>query len=212
MVLSFLCLLYVFKIRRWIRVNENDLLIKEKILSETLKLVEKEGIDFKMNCLAKNLTISKKTIYKIFSSKEKLIESLVEEIFRDIKKEEDKIYKDPNLTVLEKIERIIIAMPEKYRELNYREFDNLKTSYPRIHDLIAKRISQDWDKTIELLEEGIKENTIRDIPIEVLKLMIEGSIEKLMGKGVENYSYGETLEIMMNILTVGIKNNKDNLF
>ena len=193
-------------------MNENDLLIKEKILSETLKLVEKEGIDFKMNCLAKNLTISKKTIYKIFSSKEKLIESLVEEIFRDIKKEEDKIYKDPNLTVLEKIERIIIAMPEKYRELNYREFDNLKTSYPRIHDLIAKRISQDWDKTIELLEEGIKENTIRDIPIEVLKLMIEGSIEKLMGKGVENYSYGETLEIMMNILTVGIKNNKDNLF
>lgn len=179
---------------------------RDEILKEAFKLVEEKGIKFTLNDIAKNLSISKKTIYKFFRNKENLIENLVEEIFRSIKIEEDKIYSNQELSLLEKIEKIVVVMPEKYKELNYKEFEKLKIVYPNIHSLIVKKISLDWDKTIELLETGINEKVIRDIPIDIFKLMVEGSIEKIMGKGLDGYSYLESLEYMMNILMKGIKN------
>ena len=44
--------------------------LKEQILEEAMRQFNRDGFDFKMDDLAKELHISKKTIYKHFKNKE----------------------------------------------------------------------------------------------------------------------------------------------
>ena len=64
-----------------------------------------------MSDLATRLSMSKKTLYVHFDSKEDLLASAVDYWFTQVKQAELDILEDDSLTTIEKVQRIIIVQP-----------------------------------------------------------------------------------------------------
>ena len=76
--------------------------LQKNILDATLRVFDKKGLKFTMDDLAKELSISKKTIYTVYDDKEALFLAMVDYIFDSIKESEQMILTDPSLSVVEK--------------------------------------------------------------------------------------------------------------
>lgn len=58
-------------------------MLKEKLIEESIRCLQQEGLRFSVDSLAKRLKISKKTIYQYFPSKEALAYALYEKYYAD---------------------------------------------------------------------------------------------------------------------------------
>lgn len=184
---------------------------KEKILEGTLRCFNKKGIKFTMDDLAKEVGMSKKTLYVEFSDKEELFLAMVDYMFDQIKQSELRVLEDATLTTLEKIKKILGVMPEGYKDVDFRQLYMLRDKYPNIYKQVEIRLETGWEMTIALLEQGIEEGVIRPIKIPLLKLMMEASLEQFFQRDIlvqNNMSYGEALDEVVEILVNGIRINE----
>ncbi|MBE5859532.1 MAG: TetR/AcrR family transcriptional regulator [Butyrivibrio sp.] len=179
---------------------------KVKILEAVLTEFKKKGAKFTMDDVASDLHMSKKTIYKEFNDKEEIFDALVDYCFDSIKEKEAEILNDNSLSTVEKIEKIMICMPDKYRDVDFRKVFVMKDKYPQIYQKVQNRIENDWEDTIDLIERGMKEGVVRPVSIPVIKAMTEASIEKFLGETGSDGSpsYGDSLQVMVDILMRGI--------
>lgn len=181
---------------------------KEKILNAAIDEFEKKGLKFTMDDIAKNLSISKKTLYQIYDTKEAMLLALADYCFADIKKSERLIVEDRNMDVLEKIEKILVVLPERYQNIGLQNLYLLKEKYPKIYSRVATYLSTDWDATIALLEQAKAEGKIRNISIPILQTMVESTIQSFMANDIlveNNISYDEAMQEMIRVLIDGIK-------
>lgn len=61
--------------------------MKNKIIEESIKSLQREGLRFSVDTLAEKLKISKKTVYKYFPNKETLAYAVYERYYADLKNE-----------------------------------------------------------------------------------------------------------------------------
>lgn len=184
--------------------------LKERIIEATIDEFNDKSLKFTMDDLARRLEISKKTIYTIFPDKETLFFETVDYCFAAIKVSEQEILEDNTLDLVEKIKRILIVLPNRYKHIDWRQVHVIKEKYPRIYKKIEQRIETEWDTTIALLEEGIRLGLIKQISIPILKLIVEGAIQSFLGSTeliACGIAYDEALDKMMDILMEGIKAN-----
>lgn len=189
---------------------ENEKKLKEQIMDATILEFNENGVKFTMDDVAHRLNISKKTIYTVFQDKETLLLEAVDYCFGIIKESEQEILRQEDISVLDRLKRVLIVLPERYEHLDFRKIYMMRERYPKIYEKIAMRIESGWDSTIELLEDGIKQGLIKDISIPVLKLMVEASIEQFISRKTlidRNIPYEEALEQMIEILMEGICND-----
>lgn len=179
--------------------------VREMLLEATLALVSRCGLKFTMDDLANELKISKKTVYKNFESKEKLLMAVAEYCFERIKEKEKEVLEDPSLSLIERIEKLIIAFPSEYQQLNWYAMEEVALKYPDVYGYVRGRIENDWEPTIKLLEEGKKCGVLREFDVRVFKAMVEGSIEHFLTSHTLGMNYTEALKEMMKILIQGIK-------
>lgn len=182
--------------------------VKIQILNGTLQVFNKKGLKFTMDDIARELNMSKKTIYTVFRDKEELFLTMVDYLFDSIKVSEQQVMLDPNLTTLEKIEKILGVMPESYDGIDFRQLYLLKERYPDIYRKVENRLETGWETTISLLEQGIQEGVIRPICIPILKTMLEASLEHFFQRDILmqcEISYHEALHEVVKILMTGIK-------
>lgn len=181
---------------------------KRKIMEATIEEVNDKGLQFTMDDIAKRLKISKKTIYKHFSDKEKLCIDTVDYCFEQIKRSEKSIFENETFTLEEKIKKVLIALPDHYGDMDFRKISGGREKYPTIYHEIEKRLMNGWEPTIALLEEGIQTGLLKEFSIPVFKCMVEASInlflngEELLTQGI---GYEEALNAMLDILWDGIK-------
>ena len=181
--------------------------LQEQILEETLKIFNKKGLKFTMDDIARNLGISKKTIYTVFRTKEQLFLTMVDYIFDGIKISEQQEMDNEKLTVVEKIRKIFKVMPETYSEIDFRQLYQLKEKYPKIYKKVEKRLETGWENTITLLEQGMKQGVIRKIHIPIVKMMLESTLEQFFQRDIlvkNQISYQEALDEVVDILMEGI--------
>lgn len=189
-------------------MEDTSLDIRERIIEATIEEFNDKGTKLTMDGVAKRLSMSKKTLYTIFKDKEELIIETVEYCFTDVKKGEQKILEDPTLDLVEKLKRIIIVLPENFTNIDYRKLYDLKAQYPKIYRRIEERIENDWEPTIALLEEGMRQGKIRKISIPILKAMVEATMEHFITSTLlidEEVCYTDALNEMMEILMRGIR-------
>ncbi len=187
--------------------GDTDNEIKKVILEGVIDEFNQNGLKFTMDDLAQRLSMSKKTFYKYYKDKNELFMEMVDYCFSAIKESEKRILQDEELSLIEKIRKIIVVLPERYSGVDFRKLWELKNIYPEVFERVALRLENDWEPTIKLLEEGVRMGNIRSVQIPVLKMMVESSIEHfLCGHTLldENISYGQALEGMMDILLHGI--------
>ena len=181
--------------------------LRETILQGTIKAFNQKGLKFTMDDIASILSISKKTIYTVFSDKEQLFLSMVDYLFDNIKLSEEQVMKNAGLSTIEKIRRILGVMPESYREIDFRHLYLLKDKYPKIYEQVEKRLETGWETTIALLEQGMEEGVIRRVKIPIVKMMMEATLEQFFQRDIliqNEISYAEALNEVVDILVDGI--------
>ena len=172
--------------------------LKLRIYEATIEEFREKGFKFTMDDMARRLGVSKKTIYQVVRDKESLFFDTATYIYEQIKRSEQAVMDDDRLTTVEKIKAILIAMPDSYSELDWRQIYQLENSYPRIFARV---------NTIELLKRGIAEGVIRNIPIPVIKTMFEATLEKYMETTVlidAGLTFDEAVQYTLDVLMDGI--------
>lgn len=185
--------------------------LEEKILIAAIEEFGKKGLKFTMDDIARNLSISKKTMYQVFDNKEAMLLALADYCFVDIKKSERAIVEDPNLDVVDKIEQILVVLPEKYQNIGLSNLYQLSEKYPNIYSRVSAYLSTDWDATNALIEQGVAEGKIRPIALPVLQAMVESTIQKFFADSIlveHGISYEEALHEMIQIIIHGIRIDK----
>lgn len=177
------------------------------ILEGTIRVFNRKGLKFTMDDLAKELGMSKKTIYVCYNDKEALFFDMVDYLFDSISDQKQEVIEDMSLNTVEKIRKILGVMPESYKDIDFRQLYLLKDKYPNIYKKVEERLESGWDSTIELIEKGIKEGVIRDVPVRIVKMMLEASLEQFFQRDVlikNGLSYSEALDDVVEILVNGI--------
>lgn len=181
--------------------------LRETILHGTIKAFNEKGLKFTMDDIASILSISKKTIYTVFSDKEQLFLCMVDYMFDNIKISEQQVLEDDSLNTLEKIRRILGVMPDSYKEIDFRQLYLLKDKYPKIYEQVEIRLETGWETTIALIEQGMAEGVIRKVNVSIVKMMMEAALEQFFQRDIllqNKISYADALNEVVDILVEGI--------
>lgn len=181
--------------------------LREMILEGTIKAFNRKGLKFTMDDIARELAISKKTIYMVFADKESLFLAMVDYMFDHIKESEEAVVQDTSLSTKEKIKKILGVMPEGYKEVDFRQLYLLRERYPSIYKRVEERLETGWETSIALIEQGIAEGVIRPVRIPLLKMMLEAALEQFFQRDIlmrNQISYQEALTEVVDILVEGI--------
>lgn len=181
--------------------------LKQSIMEATIQEFNDKGIKFTMDDIAKKLHISKKTIYTLFENKEALFLSTVNYGFDQIKEGEKRILQDTSLTTLEKLQKILVVLPDRYQNIDWRKIYLCKGKYPNIYRQIEHRLKNDWDNTYNLLNRAIDEGVIRPVSIPVFKAIVEAAFSNFISSTTlleYDVPYEIALDELISILMHGI--------
>lgn len=181
--------------------------LKDRVIDAVVEEFNDKGLKFTMDDLAKRLGISKRTLYTVVEDKETLFLEMVDRVFGEIKESERQIAEDTSLEVMEKLKRILIVLPEKYKTIDFRQLYELKSKFPRIYAKIENRLETDWDLTFQIMQQAMDEGKLRKINTEVFQAIFSGTIEYYLSRSVltnQQLSYKEGLEQLLDILMQGV--------
>ena len=181
---------------------------RQMIMDAVIDQFNQKGMKFTMDDISKELHISKKTIYKEFDDKDELFFAMVDYGFSAIKKKEAEIVADDSLDLVDKISKLIVCLPDNYKNIDFRRVYQLKEKYPKVYMKVAERIESDWGETEKLLNKAISQGLIKNVPVSLIKLMVEGAIEKFLSSeefARTDLSYEESLNKMIDIIMNGLR-------
>lgn len=164
------------------------------------------GIKFTMDELAKRLGISKRTLYENFSSKEAILNTIINLTLDEFDEQTYLIINNSNLSLLEKIRQTIVVVPKHNDFYDLRILDQLERYYPEQWERVNKEFNQ-WDDLKALLEEGIQTGLIVNCHIDLLmKLIIDATNMTLDQEFFLNHSISteKALESIVDVLLFGI--------
>jgi AcrR family transcriptional regulator len=181
---------------------------RERILEAAIEEFNEKGQKFTMDDVARRLGISKRTLYTVIQDKETLSVDMVDYVFDAIKANEKEIANDTSLDIVEKLKKILIALPKKYKAIDYSKLYDLKNKYPKIYAKIENRLETEWEVTFSILEQAIAEGRIRKISLPVFQSMVSGTIEYYLSRKIladSQIAYEEALAQMLDIIMHGIQ-------
>lgn len=184
---------------------------REKCIQQTIALCSSYGLDFTMSQLAAQLGMSKKTLYLLFESKEALLLATVDSMFDAVKVSEAQILAQQDLTLAEKVRRLVVVLPDSYKTLDWSRLQGVEEKYPAVYQRIRQRLESGWEPTLELLRQGIAAGVLRPFSPGLLRAVVEGAIEHLLSSDAlerENLEYVQALDGMMDLLMDGILANR----
>lgn len=187
--------------------------MKERITQEAIFLIQQKGVSFTISDLAKNLGTSKRTMYQHFSSKDDIIDSIIENLILQIKNKEEEIFHDESLSLPEKITQVLICVPEefKFSTMDIRLLADLKRLHYNQWVKIDDFLKQEWDLVVKLMEEGIETGVIREINLQLFVELYLGAINQIYQPNFSlntKLTMSEILKSVMDILLNGISIKK----
>jgi AcrR family transcriptional regulator len=190
---------------------ENPSRQRRAILEATLRVFNQKGLKFTMDDIARAQGISKKTIYTVFRDKEEMFLALVDYIFDAVKEAEQAILQNEALDTKTKLREVLRVLPERYREVDFRQLYSLKEKYPTIYRQVELRLETGWEDTIALLERGMAEGVLRPVPIPLVKLMLEAVLEQFFQRDIlvqNGLTYQQALDEVVDVLLFGIESKE----
>lgn len=156
--------------------------LRQEIIQAAMQEFRYSGLHFTMQDIAARLHISKKTIYTVYASKEELLQGILEAGFTEIHRRKQALL-DSELPTVEKLRRVIIAMPDEYRALDFRRLQEIGIRFPAVSEALKRHLENDWDPTLQLINQGIQEGCIRPVSVPILRMMITAGIEAFLSTG-----------------------------
>lgn len=182
-------------------------MLREKILDGAVAVYRKKGLKFTMDDLAREIHISKKTIYTVFRDKKHLVYDLVNYVFDQIKDSEEQIVNDNSLTSIQKLRRILSVMPESFSGVDFPSLNEYRDRFPKAYMAVRERLESGWDMTLSIIREGIDDGSFRDTDLHLFQMVYESAVERFLSTDeLDRYGihYEDALNDLAEMLISGI--------
>lgn len=155
--------------------------VKEKILAVAAIMIEEQGISFRMDDLAKVLSISKRTLYEQFRSKYEIVETILVQGAKDFYKQHENIVENKSLSLEEVLYRYFRVRSNLYAAFNGESFKEIFLSIPRLQDTMNVLFKKDWDLLNNYLVHQQKQGYIaQNVDIDIIIMMLQGAIRRIV--------------------------------
>ncbi|WP_052410405.1 TetR/AcrR family transcriptional regulator [Paenibacillus durus] len=183
-------------------------MMKQRILAQAKQQIFKRGFRFTMAEMAKQCGISTKTIYECHASKEELIRELVEQAIDEVKKREQAILNDRKLGTMDKLQALLVLLPQDFQFFDITRLYELQRYYPEVWDILNPFLEEQWDGVMQMIEEGQAEGLLEKFNTSLFIQMYIGGLYRLMEQASANpggLTLREALDELVDILLNGIK-------
>lgn len=155
--------------------------VKEKILAAAAIMIEEQGISFRMDDLAKVLSISKRTLYEQFRSKYEIVETILVQGAKDFYKQHENIVENKSLSLEEVLYRYFRVRSNLYAAFNGESFKEIFLSIPQLQDTMNVLFKKDWDLLNNYLVHQQKQGYIaQNVDIDIIIMMLQGAIRRIV--------------------------------
>lgn len=181
----------------------------QKLLQKSRELFMKFGIkNLTMDDIARELCISKKTIYQSVDNKAELVEKVIQNYLEEEGSDLDAIYSKSGNAV-EEIIAIIDYFISRMREFNSTAVYDMKKHYPSAWSLYNRyRFDSALRRVTENLQRGVNEGSYRaDINTDTIARIYIGGIDNLLNPEyfpVKEYQFLEIYKEYLNYHLRGI--------
>lgn len=182
---------------------------KEQIMTTALDLFSQYGIkSVSMDDIARNMSISKRTIYEFFDDKENLLLEAIRYYNNGMRNTLEELEKGPYSAV-----EVLILFYEEFmkhpRWYNKKYYDDLKR-YPKALGQAEKDKADFAKRCIKLLSRGEKEGVFqKDLNIEILALLAKEQLKMIRpSKTFLNHSVAEVFRTVLFTFLRGICTEK----
>jgi AcrR family transcriptional regulator len=185
---------------------------KEKILNYCREKFLSEGFyKTTMDEIASDIRISKKTIYKHFTSKDELAKQIITEFLNEIQIKMTKIMSSKK-DALSKFLEIINFVAGMITKMSFQFLTDIQTHYPDLWLQIDKFRTEKMIANItKIFHQGKPENVFIDYPPEIVRTIFISGARSIINPQfiIQNkFSINEALEITIDILMNGILTSK----
>ena len=155
--------------------------VKEKILAAAAIMIEGQGISFRMDDLAKVLSISKRTLYEQFRSKYEIVETILVQGAKDFYKQHENIVENKSLSLEEVLYRYFRVRSNLYAAFNGESFKEIFLSIPQLQDTMNVLFKKDWDLFNNYLVHQQEQGYIaQNVDIDIIIMMLQGAIRRIV--------------------------------
>ena len=155
--------------------------VKEKILAAAAIMIEEQGISFRMDDLAKVLSISKRTLYEQFRSKYEIVETILVQGAKDFYKQHENIVENKSLSLEEVLYRYFRVRSNLYASFNGESFKEIFLSIPQLQDTMNVLFKKDWDLLNNYLVHQQEQGYIaQNVDIDIIIMMLQGAIRRIV--------------------------------
>ena len=179
--------------------------MKDIIIHAAMEEIRMRGLRFTMQDLATRLKVSKRSLYENFSSKENLIDEMVDIILSDMTEEEHAIFAR-DIPIPEKVEALLTIHPYDAEMFNTNVYEDLKRMYPQQWQIENSRLERQRHVEV-LLTQGIEEGTLRPFQVSLIGHILKDAFESftsysfLAGNGL---TYEKAMHNLLDILFKGM--------
>ncbi len=181
--------------------------VKQKILKGALEHFGKSGAKMNMDQLAKDLGVSKKTIYAMFGNKEGLMHAMVDYAFDRIRQCREEALGCEDLSIKEKIRSALCSLPEEFRQVDLIQMYQLREKVPTLYQYVVDHIQESWQQITKLLEEGVEAGVIRQMDFSLFQMVYEAAVERFITTDTVSRSHlkcGDASDELVEILLEGV--------
>lgn len=150
--------------------------MKLKILEAAAEEIELHGTSFRMDDLAKRLSISKRTLYENFNSKNEIIETLLTSRAEDFSNQYKEILSDETLDCRSKLIKLFSLDSRVFNTLSGTRIRDMFNRMPFLIERLTNLGKSNWIELGDYLKEEQKLGHIRDMDIDVLVLMLQSLV------------------------------------
>lgn len=182
---------------------------KELIMMTALDLFSQHGIkSVSMDDIARNMSISKRTIYEFFEDKETLLIKGIEYNHKKMKLVLNELEEGP-YSVVEEIILFYEECMKHPRWYNRKFYDDLKR-YPKALELNEKNKAEFSKKCMKLFTRGVKEGIFQEgVNFEIVTLLVKEQIKMIRPSGAFlNHSVSEIFKTVLFTFLRGICTEK----
>lgn len=147
--------------------------IKERIVSASLLLFIQRGVRaITMDDIAREVGMSKRTLYEHFSDKKALLMEAMVYLHKQHRlKAETLISSSSNK--LEAMIRAMIGMIENYQEVHPSFYKDMRRYYPQIDGYMREKAAENADRMILHLADAMQQGYVRkQVNLDIIKLML----------------------------------------
>ena len=169
--------------------------VKEKILAAAAIMIEERGISFRMDDLAKALTISKRTLYEQFHSKHEIVETILVHGAEEFYRQHENIVKNKSLTLEEVLDQYFKVRSNLYAAFNGESFIEIFLAIPQLQETLKTLFKKDWDLLKDYLVRQQEQGYIAQyVDIDIIIMMLQGAVRRIV---LESASHHEDLYTYM---------------